>query len=129
MKNMGNKNVVELFGFVGLFKLVKKVLINMIKKKYVNNIYLDYRKGKYYEICLNLIIREKKIKLKKDDVDVKDVKGMFKYLKIKGINLFVEKRIFDENENYEKMMGYEKKIEFKLSEKYVKKKKNKEKKD
>lgn len=51
-----------------------------------------------------------------DDVDVPDVPGMFTSFQIKGIPLFVDPRLFDEPEHYAKIMGYDKPIDFKLSD-------------
>jgi Protein of unknown function (DUF1301). len=41
---------------------------------------------------------------------------MFTSFQIKGIPLFVDPRLFDEPEHYAKIMGYDKPIDFKLSD-------------
>jgi len=64
-----------------------------------------------------------------DDVAVPDVPGMFTSFLIKGIPLFVDPRLFDEPEHYAKIMGYDKPIDFKLSDVSVQKKKPTEKTD
>jgi len=64
-----------------------------------------------------------------DDVAVPDVPGMFTSFQIKGIPLFVDPRLFDEPEHYAKMMGYDKPIDFKLSDVSVQKTKPTEKTD
>jgi len=62
-----------------------------------------------------------------DDVTVPDVPGMFTSFQIKGIPLFVDPRLFNEPEHYAKIMGYDKPIDFKLSDVPVQKTKPTEK--
>lgn len=113
--NLGTPIVVALFGFVGFFTFVTPFLLHMITKKYVTHIYFDFSTGKYSAICLTLFLREKKITFTTDDVVVPDVPGMFTSFQIKGIPLFVDPRLFDEPGHYAKIMGYDKPIDFKLS--------------
>lgn len=129
MPNLGTPTVVALFGFVGFFTFVTPVLLHMITKKYVTHIYFDSSTGNYSAICLTFLLREKKITFTTDDVAVPDVPGMFTSFQIKGIPLFVDPRLFDEPEHYAKMMGYDKPIDFKLSDNSVQKTKPTEKTD
>ncbi|XP_021932537.1 transmembrane protein 70 homolog, mitochondrial isoform X2 [Zootermopsis nevadensis] len=50
-----------------------------------------------------------------DDIIVPDVPGMFTSFLVKGSPLFVDSRLFDDPGHYAKMMGYDKPIDFKLS--------------
>jgi hypothetical protein len=51
-----------------------------------------------------------------DDVVVPDVPGMFTSFQIKGVPLFVDPRLFDDPAHYARIMGYDKPINFKLSD-------------
>ena len=64
-----------------------------------------------------------------DVAAVPDVPGMLTSFQIKGIPLFVDPRLFDEPEHYVKIIGYDKPIDFKLSDVSVQKTKPTEKTD
>ena len=51
-----------------------------------------------------------------DDIAVPDVPGMFTSFQITGIPLFVDPWLFDEPENYAKIIGSDKPIDSKLSD-------------
>ncbi|GFG31314.1 hypothetical protein Cfor_12877 [Coptotermes formosanus] len=60
--------------------------------------------------------KEWKITFTADDVVVPDVPGMFTSFQIKGVPLFVDPRLFDDPAHYARIMGYDKPINFKLSD-------------
>lgn len=48
---------------------------------------------------------------------VPDVLGMFTSMTVRGIPLFIDVRFFNDVNHYQRIMGYDKPIDLKLSEK------------
>lgn len=55
------------------------------------------------------------LKFSPEDVVVPDINGMFTNCIIKGIPLFIEQNFFYDPSHYIRIMGYDKPIDFKLS--------------
>lgn len=51
-----------------------------------------------------------------DEVTVPDVPGLFTSFQVKGSPLFVDPRLFVDPGHYTRIMGYDKPIDFKLSD-------------
>ncbi|KAK9887174.1 hypothetical protein WA026_020628 [Henosepilachna vigintioctopunctata] len=108
--------IIALYSCVGFFTLVTPLLLHMITKKYVTQ--LDYinEKDTYVASTLNFFCMTKKTEFKLEDVVVPDVPGMFTTLIAKRKALFLDPSMFKVPEHYERLMGYDKPMDFKLYE-------------
>ncbi|XP_012214568.1 transmembrane protein 70 homolog, mitochondrial [Linepithema humile] len=107
--------VLGLFACIGFLAVTTPLLIHMITKKYVTHVYYNAKEDKYIANTYNLFVRKKELEFTPDDVVVPDVTGMFTNCIIKGKPLFLEQSFFDDPSHYIRIMGYDKPIDFKLS--------------
>lgn len=91
-------------------------LLHFVTKKYVTHLTYDSDKGQYTAETITFFLRKEKTTFTPDDVKVPDVPGMFTSMLVKGKPLFVDPRMFPDPEHYVKIMGYDKPIDFKLTE-------------
>jgi hypothetical protein len=66
----------------------------------------------YFDVCACCL----QITFRVDEVIVPDVPGMFTSFQVKGSPLFVDPRLFVDPEHYARIMGYDKPIDFKLTD-------------
>ncbi|XP_029175110.1 transmembrane protein 70 homolog, mitochondrial [Nylanderia fulva] len=113
----GNTGVVlGMFAF-GFLAVTTPLLIHLITKKYVTHLYYNAKEDKYIANTYNLFVQIKELTFTPDDVVVPDITGMFTNCVIKGTPLFLEQEFFHDSVHYIRIMGYDKPIDFKLSNK------------
>lgn len=108
--------VLGIFAF-GVLAITTPLLIHIITKKYVTHLYYNAKEDKYIANTYNLFVQTKELTFTPDDVVVPDVTGMFTNCIIKGTPLFLEQEFFHDPTHYIRIMGYDKPIDFKLSNK------------
>ncbi|XP_045772349.1 transmembrane protein 70 homolog, mitochondrial [Maniola jurtina] len=115
--NIGSTSlIIALCSVVGFFTFVTPILLHIITKKYVTEIYYDPETSTYKATTINFFLAPVKLDFKPEDVVVPDVPGMFTTMTAKGKPLFIEARHFTDPMYYAKIMGYDKPLDFKLGE-------------
>ncbi|XP_029667557.1 transmembrane protein 70 homolog, mitochondrial [Formica exsecta] len=109
--------VLGIFAFIGFLTVTTPLLIHIITRKYVTHLYYDAKEDKYIAKTYSLFVQTKELVFTPDDVVVPDVTGMFTSCIIKGIPLFLEQKFFHDSTHYIRIMGYDKPVDFKLSNK------------
>lgn len=107
--------VLGLFACIGFLAVTTPLIIHIITKKYVTHVYYNAKEDKYIANTYSLFVRKKELEFTPDDVVVPDVTGMFTSCVIKGKPLFLEQDFFYDSSHYIRIMGYDKPIDFKLS--------------
>ncbi|CAK1595978.1 unnamed protein product [Parnassius mnemosyne] len=106
--------LVAICSVVGFFTFVTPLLLHIITKKYVTEMYYDSETSTYKAVTINFFLVPKKLEFKTEDVVVPDIPGMFTTMLAKNTPLFIEARHFNDPSHYAKIMGYDKPIDFKL---------------
>lgn len=117
LKAVENDNI-AIFGMialVGFLSVVTPLVIHVVTKKYVTCLYYNAKEDKYIANTYSLFLRTKEHTFTPDDVVVPDVTGPFTSCIIKGTPLYLEQQLFRESSHYSRIMGYDKPIDFKLS--------------
>ncbi|KAL6443427.1 hypothetical protein ACFW04_002937 [Cataglyphis niger] len=109
--------VLGIFAFIGFLTVTTPLLIHIVTRKYVTHLYYDVKEDKYIANTYSLFVKKKELVFTPDDVVVPDVTGMFTSCIIKGIPLFLEQKFFYDSTHYIRIMGYDKPIDYKLSNK------------
>lgn len=136
--------IIGLCSFIGFFTFVTPLLLHFVCKKYVTRMEYDTTNNKYIATVLSFFCRPQRVRRRitvkyvmiyilscdgggggcyvlqiefsVDDVKVPDVPGMFTSFHVNGRPLFVDPGLFSDPTHYGKLMGYDKPIDFKLSE-------------
>ncbi|GLV45666.1 uncharacterized protein CBL_02686 [Carabus blaptoides fortunei] len=108
--------IIGLCSFISFFTFITPVLLHFVCKKYVTCLEYDVTNNKYIATVLSFFCRPQKIQFSVDDVKVPDVPGMFTSFHVNGRPLFVDPGLFTDPTHYGKLMGYDKPMDFKLSE-------------
>ncbi|KPJ08219.1 Transmembrane protein 70-like, mitochondrial [Papilio machaon] len=106
--------LIAICSVVGFFTFVTPLLLHVITKKYVTEVYYNPETMSYTAVTLNFFLVPKKLEFKAEDVVVPDIPGMFTTMQAKGTSLFIEARHFNDPMHYAKIMGYDKPLDFKL---------------
>ncbi|XP_076249474.1 transmembrane protein 70 homolog, mitochondrial [Calliopsis andreniformis] len=117
LKAIENDNIVVVtiaFGTVAIFAIGTPLMIHIIAKKYVTDLYYYPKENKYVAEIYTLFLRKKQIEFTAADVEVPDVTGMFTSCIIKGTSIFLHEHDFKDVTHYYNIMGFYKPIDFKL---------------
>ncbi|KPJ20712.1 Transmembrane protein 70-like, mitochondrial [Papilio xuthus] len=106
--------LIAICSVVGFFTFVTPLLLHIITKKYVSEVYYNPDTMSYTAVTRNFFLVSKKLEFKAEDVVVPDIPGMFTTMHAKGTPLFIEARHFNDPMHYAKIMGYDKPLDFKL---------------
>ncbi|KAJ8973076.1 hypothetical protein NQ317_002292 [Molorchus minor] len=109
--------IVAAYSFIGFFTVVTPVLLHFITKKYITHLEYNTASDSYIARTVNFFCLTKETKFKTEDVGSTRCTRMFTTFFAKGKALFLDPRMFENPEHYAKIMGYDKPINFKLSEK------------
>ncbi|XP_076181529.1 transmembrane protein 70 homolog, mitochondrial isoform X2 [Ptiloglossa arizonensis] len=102
------------FGIIGMFAIFTPLLIYIITKKYVTDLYYYPKEDSYLAKRYSMFLTKNEIKFTTNDVHVPDISGMFYSCNVKGIPLFFNESDFKDVAHYFHIMGYYKPIDFKL---------------
>merc|ERR1711997_604275 len=111
--NTGNLALAVAGGaFMSFFTFATPLLIHWVAKKYVTELLYNKIDDSYTAITYSLLLREKKVNFKINDVKIPDIPAMFTTIIVgqeKQIPLFVDgAHAFVDQRHYVKLMGYDK---------------------
>ncbi|KAK2587075.1 hypothetical protein KPH14_011021 [Odynerus spinipes] len=101
---------------IAVFSVASPLLLHLITKKYVTHVHYDPKEEKYIATTYSLLLRKNKIEFTPADVKIPNVTGIFTTCFIKGKPLFFDERLFNDNSHYVKIMGFDKPMDYKLSD-------------
>nr|SVE70037.1 EOG090X0CKL [Eubosmina coregoni] len=108
--------LIAVSSMVGVFTFMTPFLIHLVTKKYVTEIIYNPSKQEYTATILNLFLTKRKINFKLEDVCVPDVPGALTSFHINKIPVLCIPNDFIYPEHYKKFMGYDKPVDFRLSD-------------
>uniref|UniRef100_A0A2M4AYQ7 Putative transmembrane protein 70 log mitochondrial n=2 Tax=Anopheles triannulatus TaxID=58253 RepID=A0A2M4AYQ7_9DIPT len=112
----GTPMIVAVCGFAGFFTFVTPILLHLVTKRYVTELYYDPAEQQYTAVTITFFLRRERIHFKLADVVVPEVGGLFTTFLVKNKALFVDPQMFPDPTHYIKIMGYDKPIDFKFEE-------------
>ncbi|XP_050092020.1 transmembrane protein 70 homolog, mitochondrial [Anopheles aquasalis] len=112
----GTPMIVAVCGFAGFFTFVTPILLHLVTKRYVTELYYDPAEQQYTAVTITFFLRRERINFKLTDVVVPEVGGLFTTFLVKNKALFVDPQMFPDPTHYIKIMGYDKPIDFKFEE-------------
>ncbi|XP_015171066.1 PREDICTED: transmembrane protein 70 homolog, mitochondrial [Polistes dominula] len=101
--------------FLGFTSVFTTILFHLVTKNYVTVIYYDSKRDKYLATTYTIFLRENKIEFTPDDVVVPDITGIFTTCLIKGRPVLFNDQFFNDSHHYYRIMGFDKPIDYKLS--------------
>lgn len=112
----GTPMIVAICGIAGFFTFVTPLLLHLITKRYVTELYYDVTTKEYTASTITFFLMKQQTKFKLEDVVVPEVPGMFTTFMVGKKSLFVDPKLFPDPTHYIKIMGYDKPIDFKFEE-------------
>lgn len=112
----GTPMIVAICGIAGFFTFVTPLLLHLITKRYVTDLYYDVTTKEYTASTITFFLMKQQTKFKLEDVVVPEVPGMFTSFMVGKKSLFVDPKLFPDPTHYIKIMGYDKPIDFKFEE-------------
>lgn len=109
------------FGTSAFFIFVTPLFSQLLTRRYVSRLYYNYEEKKFKAILFNFFLFEYKLEFALDDIFVPDIPGPFSTVRLKSHNrnLFVDLNQISDLELTQKILGYDKPLDF---NKYVEKK-------
>uniref|UniRef100_A0A0K8R7J0 Uncharacterized protein n=1 Tax=Ixodes ricinus TaxID=34613 RepID=A0A0K8R7J0_IXORI len=102
--------------FASFFIFVTPLLLHYITKRYVTELRFDSSNKQFSATTLSLLNRKRKFEFTAEDVKIPAVPGPFTTLLAKGRPLFVDIRDFHDVDVLKHLMGYDKPIDWHLSQ-------------
>ncbi|XP_047353637.1 transmembrane protein 70 homolog, mitochondrial [Vespa velutina] len=99
---------------LGVLSITMTLLLHILTKRYVTFIYYDSERDKYLATTYSLFLLENKIEFTPDDVVIPEISGIFTTCLIKGKPLLFDENNFNDFNHYQKIMGFDKPIDYKL---------------
>lgn len=103
-------------GTVSAFFLSTPFMLNWITKRYVLELHYDPESKIFTAQTYNIVNQIKEIKFKATDVTVPDLPGMLSSFLVNGKPLFVDANMIQDPDAYSHMMGYDKALDFTITE-------------
>ncbi|CAD5116327.1 unnamed protein product [Dimorphilus gyrociliatus] len=97
---------------IGFFVLATPLLLHTITKRYVTHMYYDSEKDTFTATTLSLLLKEKQLTFKPDDVEVPEISGIFSHVKAKGKPLFIDISGVLDKAAYKRLLKYDQPIKF-----------------
>lgn len=96
------------------FIFVTPLLFQFINRRHVNRLYYNYEKEQFTAVLYNFFLMEYKIQFNLKDIYVPDMPGPFSTFTVKNLNrnLFVDYQQVTDLKLVEKILGYDKPIDF-----------------
>ncbi|RWS22787.1 transmembrane protein 70-like protein [Leptotrombidium deliense] len=103
--------VVGVVGFMGFGIVCSPILLNLIAKRYITELYFNEKERIFTAYYLNFFNRRKSLSFKASDVHIPTVPGMFTTFQVFGkIPLFIDQEVVTDLKAYEHLMGFDKPI-------------------
>uniref|UniRef100_A0A1Q3F3X7 Putative transmembrane protein 70 log mitochondrial n=1 Tax=Culex tarsalis TaxID=7177 RepID=A0A1Q3F3X7_CULTA len=112
----GTPMIVAICGIAGFFTFVTPLLLHLITKRYVTELFYDVTTKEYTASTITFFLMKQQTKFKLEDVVVPEVPGVFTTFMVGKKSLFVDPKLFPDPTHYIKIMGYDKPIDFKFEE-------------
>ncbi|GAB6026295.1 hypothetical protein CHUAL_012502 [Chamberlinius hualienensis] len=111
--------IVAVATFVGFFTYVTPLLIHLITKNYVLEMYYqppttDNEQGVFTSKNMGFFLNSKYHKFTAADVEIPDIPGVFTSVLAKKVPLLFSPDFFTDFEAYKHLMGYDKPLDYKL---------------
>ncbi|GAB1606589.1 transmembrane protein 70 homolog, mitochondrial-like [Argonauta hians] len=100
--------------FFAFFILVTPLLIHMVSRKYVTDLYFDEHSKIFTAATFNLLSFRKELTFKAEDVEVPAITGPFTSVIVKGKPLFMDPKFFLCKDSYIHLMGYDKPLDWEM---------------
>lgn len=103
--------------FLGFFTFVTPVLLHLVSKKYVSHLFYNPRTEEFTACTYNLFLFPVLTNFKAHEVTRPELPTMFASFFVRGKPLFADPDNFTSIELYKKMMGFDKPLDLKVSNK------------
>ncbi|XP_029635712.1 transmembrane protein 70 homolog, mitochondrial [Octopus sinensis] len=100
--------------FFAFFIVVTPLLIHMVSKKYVTDVYFEDTSNVFTAATFNLFSMRKQLTFKAEDVNAPTLTGPFTSVIIKGKPLFLDPKFFLDKQSYIHLMGFDKPLDLEL---------------
>ncbi|PKK34007.1 transmembrane protein 70, partial [Columba livia] len=100
------------YGLIGFFTFVTPVTLHILTKGYVIRLYYKDEMNTYTAITYNAILAEKATVFHQKDVKIPDITKMFTTFYAKTKSMLVNPALFQNPEDYHRLMGYDKSLYF-----------------
>ncbi|XP_064909893.1 transmembrane protein 70, mitochondrial isoform X1 [Columba livia] len=100
------------YGLIGFFTFVTPVTLHILTKGYVIRLYYKDEMDTYTAITYNAILAEKATVFHQKDVKIPDITKMFTTFYAKTKSMLVNPALFQNPEDYHRLMGYDKSLYF-----------------
>jgi len=103
-------------GVASFFIFLTPVLLHIVTKRYVIEMSLNERTGKYTATTYSLFLRLKKLEFTSDQVSAPNMPGIFTTIRVNNkIPLFVDPNLFTDRSHFIKLMGYDAPMEWEMN--------------
>lgn len=103
-------------GVAGFFVFVTPVLLHVVTKRYVTQMYLDRNSGVFTATTYTLLLRERDHVFTAADVAVPTVPGIFTTVKIRDkVPLFIDPNLFLDRDAFVLMMKYDEPLDWEIT--------------
>ncbi|OWF49886.1 transmembrane protein 70 homolog, mitochondrial-like [Mizuhopecten yessoensis] len=99
-------------GVVGAFTFLTPVMIHVLTKRYVTDLYYNEDSNTFTATTLSVFCRRKATVFTPEDVTLPSVASLFCVIKVKGKPMFVDPSLFRSRTAYIKLMGFDKPMDF-----------------
>ncbi|XP_035172795.1 transmembrane protein 70, mitochondrial [Oxyura jamaicensis] len=104
------------YGLIGFFTFVTPVTLHILTKGYVIRLYYKEEMDTYTAITYNAILTEKVTVFHQKDVKIPDITKMFTTFYAKTKSMLVNPLLFQNPEDFNRLMGYDKSLYFDFEE-------------
>ncbi|XP_027308162.1 transmembrane protein 70, mitochondrial [Anas platyrhynchos] len=104
------------YGLIGFFTFVTPVTLHILTKGYVIRLYYKEEMDTYTAITYNAILTEKVTVFQQKDVKIPDITKMFTTFYAKTKSMLVNPLLFQNPEDFNRLMGYDKSLYFDFEE-------------
>ncbi|XP_015117349.1 transmembrane protein 70 homolog, mitochondrial [Diachasma alloeum] len=100
----------------GFFSVGTPFLLNLITRKYVTRMTYDEKRDVYIATVYNIFVRKRQIEFTPDDVSKPGMREMLTTCYVHNTPLFFDFQSFTEIAHYNRILGYDKPMDFQLNE-------------
>ncbi|KAI4500965.1 hypothetical protein M0802_003768 [Mischocyttarus mexicanus] len=117
MKAIAVDSVTGIAGSIcfGVASVFTTLFFHVVTRNYATIMHYDSKRDKYIATTYTIFLRENKMEFTPNDVVVPEITGIFTTCLIKGKPMLFDYHFFDDPHHYNKIMGLDKPIDYKLS--------------
>ena len=102
-------------GTLSFFIFLTPLLLHIITKRYITSMYYNQDTAQFTVETLSIFVTPKTTVFRPTQVTVPDIPGMFTTFKVDGKPLFLDPTLFLDRDVYIRLMGYDKPIDWNVS--------------